>query len=250
MDYNALQAVLQKRMSTGLQGQVAYTYSKCMTDSGGYYGTWGSTQTSPGMPYWQNVYDDKSEKGPCFYDETHNLTSYVLYQLPFGSGKKFGHDMNKAANAVVGGWEVDGILTMHTGFAMTVNNWGDPSGTGAWVTRTNCSASIHYPKTSLAGGLGIQWFDPNDFTAPAAATFGNCSNGKLRGPGLKNFDMGIKKDFSLGEARKLEFRSEFLNLTNTKILNVPQVFFGSGDFGRISGSQGERNIQFALKLFF
>ncbi len=249
MGYNALQAVLQKRMSTGLQGQVAYTYSKCLTNSAGYYGTWGS-QASPGMPYWQNVYDGKTEKGPCFYDETHNLTSYVLYQLPFGQGKKYGSGMNKAANAVIGGWEVDGILTMHTGFAMTVNNWGDPSGTGAWVTRTNCSSSIKYPKNALAGGLGIQWFDPSNFTAPAAATFGQCSNGKLRGPGLKNFDMGIKKDFSLGEARKLEFRSEFLNLTNTKILNSPQVFFGSGDFGRISSSQGERNIQLALKLFF
>jgi hypothetical protein len=158
--------------------------------------------------------------------------------------------VNKAANAVIGNWEVDGILTMHTGFAMTVNNWGDPSGTGAWVTRTNCSASINYPKTALTGGLGIQWFNPSNFTAAPAATFGTCSNGKLRGPGLKNLDLGIKKDFSFGETRKLEFRSEFLNLTNTKILNSPQVFFGSGDFGRISKSQGERNIQFALKFYY
>ena len=249
MDYNALQAVLQKRMSSGLQGQVAYTYSKCMTNSAGYYGSWGgSTQASPGMPYWQNVYDGKTEKGPCFYDETHNLTSYVLYQLPFGRGKKFGSNMNKVANAVVGGWEVDGILTLHTGFAMTVNNWGDPSGTGAWVTRTNCSSSISYPKTTVSSG-GIQWFDPSAFTPVAAGHFGGCSNGKLRGPGLKNFDMGIKKDFSFGESRKLEFRSEFLNLTNTKILGAPTVFAGGG-LGQITHSQGERNIQLALKFFF
>ncbi len=255
MDYNALQAVLQKRMSSGLQGQVAYTYSKCMTNSGGYYGSWGSTQASPGMPYWQNVYDGKSEKGPCFYDETHNLTSYVLYQLPFGHGKKFGSSMNKAANAVVGGWEVSGILTLHTGFAMTVNNWGDPSNTGGWVSRTNCSSSIGYPKTivSQANGGGIQWFDPNSFTPVAAGHFGDCSNGKVRGPGLKNFDMGLKKEFSFGESRKLEFRSEFLNLTNTKILNVPTVFAdfsATTGLGRITSSQGERNIQLALKFIF
>ncbi len=249
MGYNALQAVLQKRMTSGLQGQVAYTYSKCLTNSAGYYGTWGNaTQTSAGMPYWQNVYDGKTEKGPCFYDETHNLTSYVLYQLPFGQGKKFGSGMNKAANAVVGGWEVDGILTLHTGFAMTVNNWGDPTNTGAWVTRTNCASSISYPKTSLGGGLGIQWFDPTSFVAPSAG-FGQCSNGKVRGPGLKNFDMGLKKNFNLGESRKLEFRSEFLNLTNTKILGAPTTFTG-GSLGQISHSQGERNIQLALKLFF
>jgi len=65
--------------------------------------------------------------------------------------------------------------------------------------------------------------------------------------------MGLKKDFSLGETRKLQFRSEFLNLTNTKILNVPNVFAdysSATSLGRITGSQGERNIQFALKLFF
>jgi hypothetical protein len=65
--------------------------------------------------------------------------------------------------------------------------------------------------------------------------------------------MGIKKDFSFGETRKLEFRSEFLNLTNTKILNSPSSFAdyspGTG-LGRITGSQGERNIQFALKFYY
>jgi hypothetical protein len=61
--------------------------------------------------------------------------------------------------------------------------------------------------------------------------------------------MGIKKDFSFGESRKLEFRSEFLNLTNTKILNAPTVFTGGG-LGQLDGSQGERNIQFALKFLF
>jgi hypothetical protein len=258
MNYNSLQAVLQKRMSSGLQGQVAYTYSKCMTNSGGYYGSWGG-QASPGMPYWQNVYDGKTEKGPCFYDETHNLTSYVLYQLPFGRGKKFGSGMNKVANAAVGGWEVDGILTLHTGFAMTVNNWGDPTGTGGWVSRSNCTSTIRYPKTVVPSTLGggIQWFDPSAFTNPNPAgvtpSFGNCSNGKVRGPGLKNFDMGIKKGFSFGETRKLEFRSEFLNLTNTKILNAPSVFADyspATGLGRITSSQGERQIQLALKLFF
>jgi hypothetical protein len=167
--------------------------------------------------------------------------------------------MNKAANAVVGGWEVDGILTLHTGFAMTVNNWGDPTNTGGWVSRPNCTSAISYPKTVVPSGLGggIQWFGPSAFTNPNPAgvtpSFGNCSNGKVRGPGLKNLDMGLKKDFSFGETRKLEFRSEFLNLTNTKILNSPAVFAdysAATGLGRITGSQGERNIQFALKFYY
>ena len=116
--YNALQAVLQKRMSNGLQGQVAYTWSKCMSNSPGYFGTgWGSTQatSSGGQPGWENIYNPRLDWGPCYYDQTHVLTSYVTYQLPIGHGKQFGHDMTAALNAVVGNWEIGGIVTLHSG---------------------------------------------------------------------------------------------------------------------------------------
>ena len=79
--YDALQATLQKRYSDGLQYQVAYTYSKCLTDSSGYYGSWGG-QTTPTSPYWQNLYDRKAEWGPCYYDVTHVLSTYAVYDIP------------------------------------------------------------------------------------------------------------------------------------------------------------------------
>ena len=89
--YNALQAVFQKAPSHGLQYQVSYTYGKCMTNNSGYYGTWSNARASnTASPYWQNIYDPKAEWSPCYYDETHNLTSYAVYELPFGKGKKFG----------------------------------------------------------------------------------------------------------------------------------------------------------------
>ena len=75
MRYDALQATLQKRFSGGLQGQVAYTYSKCMTDSIGYFGAGG--QAAPTSAYWQNLYDRRAEWGPCYYDVAHVLTSYA-----------------------------------------------------------------------------------------------------------------------------------------------------------------------------
>src|SRR5712671_7869391 len=91
MKYNALQAVFQKTQSHGLQYQVAYTYAKCMSDNTGYYGTWsGQRASSTASPYWQNTYDRKAEWAPCYYDETHNLTAYAVYELPFGKGKQFG----------------------------------------------------------------------------------------------------------------------------------------------------------------
>ena len=69
MMYNALQAVLQKNMGHGLQYQVSYTFSKCMSNNTGYYGTWSNARASTtASPYWQNVYDPKAEWAPCYYD--------------------------------------------------------------------------------------------------------------------------------------------------------------------------------------
>ncbi|MGB7848860.1 MAG: carboxypeptidase regulatory-like domain-containing protein, partial [Candidatus Acidiferrum sp.] len=114
MMYHALQMVLQKQMSSGLQYQVAYTYSKCMTNNSGYYGSWGGQQATTASPYWQNLYDPKAEWAPCYYDSTHVLSAYAVYELPFGRGKALGRDMNKAASAVVGGWTFSPIVSYHT----------------------------------------------------------------------------------------------------------------------------------------
>ena len=96
MEYNSLQAVLQKQMSHGLQDQVSYTYSKCMSDSTGYYGAWNNALSA--SAYWQNVYDQRSEWAPCYYDATHVLSAYAIYDLPFGHGKQFAGNANKVVN--------------------------------------------------------------------------------------------------------------------------------------------------------
>lgn len=88
MRYDGLQATFQKRFSGGLQGQIAYTYSKCMTDAIGYFGAGG--QAAPTSPYWQNLYDRRAEWGPCYYDVAHVLSSYVIYELPFGRNTEMG----------------------------------------------------------------------------------------------------------------------------------------------------------------
>ena len=125
--YHALQAVLQKRMGNGLEGQVAYTFSKCLSNSPGYFGTgWGSTgdTSSGGQPGPQNIYDLRSDWGPCFFNQKHVLASYVTYQLPVGRGKQFGKDMNSALNAIVGNWEIGAIVTAHSGNSLTLNEFG------------------------------------------------------------------------------------------------------------------------------
>ena len=205
--YDSLQAVLQKRMGHGLEGQVAYTYSKCLSDSPGYFGTgFGSTgaNSSGGQPGWENQYDGRSMWGPCYWDQTHIFTGYVSYDLPFGRGKQFGHDANPVVNAIVGDWEVGGILTAHSGNALTMNTFGgwansqDPSDTAgiSWYTLTDlpdCNGPIKNVNTFVPANTAtgapayIQWFDPTNVSYPAPRAgelghFGTCSVGDIRGP--------------------------------------------------------------------
>jgi hypothetical protein len=245
--YNALQAVLHKRLSNGLQGQVAYTYSKCMTNSSGYYGSWGG-QTTPTSPYFQNLYDMKAEWGPCYYDVTHILTSYAVYELPVGRGKKIGTDMNKAADALIGGWETSAIFTWHGGFPLTISG-SDASGTNSRGARADCIAPPNvFGKQEYSLG-GYQWFDPNSYAAPQAGTFGSCGVGTVRGPGLVGLDLTAEKNFNFTERYRLTFRTDFVNAFNHPILNSPNTGLGAG-LGAVQSSQPGRTIQFALKLFY
>jgi hypothetical protein len=265
--YNALQVVLKRNLAQGLDGQVSYTYSKCLSNSPGYFGTssWGGngTQTSMGLPGWQNIYDPRSDWGPCYYDTTHALTGFATYAIPVGRSRRFGHDMNRVADAVVGGWEVAPILNWHTGYALTpiLGGFGDPSGAlGAGilfdVSRPDCSGPAKYlkKKVSTPGSGFIQWWDPSTFSQPAAGSYGDCGVGSLRGPRYSDVDLSIHKDFRITESTGLEFRTEFVNLFNHPVLDFqggPSAFaLSSGIMGQINSSQGERNIQFALKLHF
>src|SRR5581483_5079135 len=131
MRYNALQTVLQKRFSHGLETQVSYTFSKCMTDNSGYFGTWSNTtQTTPSSPYFQNFYDPRAEWAQCYWDSKHVLSAYAVYELPIGRGKQFGRDLPAVANAVVGNWSINPILSWHTGFPLAMYG-PDNSGTGS-----------------------------------------------------------------------------------------------------------------------
>jgi hypothetical protein len=257
MMYNSLQAVLQKTLSNGLQYQVAYTFAKCMSNNTGYYGTWsGARQSNTASPYWQNVYDPKAEWAPCYYDETQNLTAFAIYELPIGTGKKFGNGMNKAANAIVGGWTVSPIMTLHSGFPMALyTNAVDPTGTGSRGLRPDCNGTntVYGRRDFTTAGLGggFIWFDPNNYSNPTT-TFGTCAPqlGGLRGPGYYNWDISLQKNFQVTERVKMQFRTDFLNAFNAVNLAAPNTTVAVATTGQITGAQPARVIQFALKLYF
>ena len=246
--YNSLQVTAQKRLTSGLQFTANYTFSKCMTNNIGYYGQGG--QTSQVNWYYQNIYDAAAEWGLCEYDAKSNFVANGVYSVPFGRGQKFGQNMNKAADLIVGGWQASAILSLHTGFAMSAgNSWSDASGTGSRGPRADCLTPVQYFGEQNSPLGGYQWYDPSAFAATSAGTFGSCGVGTVRGPGLKTIDFNLMKRFAITERQHLELRGEFINLFNTPILNAPNMGVGSG-MGLVQGSQGERNIQLALKYSF
>ncbi|HTT23426.1 MAG TPA: TonB-dependent receptor [Candidatus Sulfotelmatobacter sp.] len=255
MNYNALQAVLQKRYGNGLQYQVAYTYSKCRTDNSGYYGTWGSTQAGPANPYYQNLYDPRADWAPCYMDVSNTLTAYAVYDIPFGRGKKYGSNVNGALNAIAGGWTVSPLVSVRGGFPLALYDFGtDVTGTGSRGLRPDCNGANHVfgrkPATSGGQFIGYQWYDPTPYSAPAVGQFGTCpAQGPIRGPGYADVDLSLQKNFYFTETLRLQFRADFVNTFNHVNLNLPADALGT-NMGLINTSQDPRNIQFALKFYF
>ncbi len=249
MRYNSLQAVLQKEISHGLQYQVSYTFSKCMSDNTGYYGAWNNALSADA--YWQNVYDQRSEYAPCYYDARHVLSSYAVYDLPVGRGKMLGKNVNAAVNQVIGGWAVSPIVSFRTGWPLPVYESNDNSGTNSRGPRANCNGLPPITKTPISG-IGIWWFqNSGQFTDPGVGSFGNCSPqlDGLRSPRYTDVDMSVHKDFPIRERFRLQFRTDFINAFNHVQYNAPNMSLGS-TMGQITGAQPPRNIQLALKLYY
>jgi hypothetical protein len=264
MNYNALQTVLQQRLSNGLEGQVAYTWSHCLTNNSGYYGTWGAaTQATPASPYYQNLYNPGADYASCYYDSKNNLSAYATYDLPFGRGRKYGANMNRVVNAVVGGWQGSTILSIHSGFPLAVYNSDDTSNTGGRGARPDCGQQQVSGRQKSFGSSGAfqgyQWMSASGYSEPAPGTFGNCpAQGPVSGPGYTNTDLGLSKNFHFSESMYLQFRADFLNAFNNVQLGHPNTNYkcpfgqqcSSGSFGLINTSQPARNIQFALKFYY
>ena len=249
MNYNALQAVLQQHSSHGLDAQVSYTYSKCMTNNDGYYGTWGAnTETTPAANYWQNLYNPQADYAPCYWDSKHMISAYATYELPVGKGKQWGSALNPVVNAVIGNWTVAPIVSWHTGFPIALYG-PDNSGTGSPAPRPDCNGPVQYMHTTTTAGY--QWFSPNTFGPAAPGTFGNCpAQGPVIGPHYTDADISLQKNFPVTEHMRFQFRADFLNAFNHPNFAHPDNTLGDTNFGVISGTQDARQIQFALKFYF
>ncbi len=238
-NYNALQFSLNKRFNRGLAYQVAYTWSKSIDiGSSGWYGVEGQSVQDP---YHFN--NDRSVSG---FDLTHVLTVNTLYELPFGTGKKFATG-KRVTDYLLGGWQVNAIGSGRSGQPYNLSVPGDSANTGnTGYLRPNLVGNPNNPNPNRD-----QWFNKAAFAAPAAYTFGNLGRFALRTAAFWNVDMSVFREFRFLESRALEFRAEAFNLPNTAILGTPNGNLLNVNFGKITGTaNSERTLQLGVKIKF
>jgi hypothetical protein len=259
--YNALQTSVVQHLTRGLEFQANYTWSKCLSNGLGYFGQFGDEEALPGTVsqtnssfFFQNAYNPKGDYGRCISDVASAFNGYVTYDLPFGHGRQFASSVNRAVDTVIGGWSLATNFTLHSGFAINPSA-PDQSGTNSsGATRPDCVVGVskygNGQTVSLGPGqVGFQFLNPAAVSLPAAGTFGTCSEGSFRGPSLKTMDLSISKAFTITEQLRVQFMSQFINLTNTPIFGAPNAGLGA-TFGVISSSNPGRQIQFALRVNF
>jgi hypothetical protein len=252
-NYNALQTQLTKRVGAGLVG-ATYTYSKALdygdNDDSGLTWAWA--------PMYQRNY------ALAGFDRTHNLEIYGNYELPVGRGKRWASQ--GFASKVVGGWQLNGILSRQSGTPLTISS----SGTSVNAPGNTQTADQILANVAILGGHGIganggSYFNPLAFAAPSttSAVFGNSGRDIIRGPGVFNVNASLFRNFAVTERFKLQFRVETFNLTNTPQFGNPGVTLTSAKlsggvpipgslngFSQITTASNERQLRFALKLSF
>ena len=245
--YDSLQIKAEtKNTRHGLYALIGYTYARNF-DSGFSDGV----GTSAGATYWPLPGTTRADWGLSQLNVNHTFTASATYALPFGNGKRFGSNWSSGANAVFGGWEVDVIERVLSGFPVFLINSNNASG----VNLTNNGNNYNRPDQTCSGALShptaLKWFDTNCFPSAAAGELGNAARAPLYGPRFANTDISAIKHFRLPyEGVGLDFRAEFFNLLNHTNFADPTPDVSSPSFGTINQSLDPRVIQFALKLNF
>ena len=234
--YHAFQFSAEKRLTHGLNFLAAYTYGHTIDNVPTSFGG-GADGPVP-----QNIRERSADRGNSGFNIRHRFTYGSNYQLPFGKGKAHLND-NAVANAILGGWQMNGIATLQTGLPYT------PTLASSTVDATSRPNRVGNGTIDNPGPS--RWFDTAAFVQPAQFQYGNAGRNILYGPGRVNFDFSLFKDFPITEQVKVQFRTEFFNIFNTPQFDLPNATIGTGSAGTITGIVGiPRQIQFGLKIVF
>lgn len=256
--YNALQVKLERRFAGGLYLLNSFTWSKAIDNAAGHL------EASSGDNSRGNINNLANDKGLSNYDQPLNNTTSIVYDLPFGKGRKFGSNMATAFDYVLGGWRATLINSVTSG--LPANLTYSPAaafqvGSSLTYRPNQLLADLYTPEgqrdpSNYLNILGVAV--PTDRSQP----FGTAGRNTVRGPNFWQADLGLHKSFPVwGESTKLEFRMEAFNLFNRSNFQVPNTNASNirivggvpttgGGYGTITSTFPARQIQFALKLLF
>jgi hypothetical protein len=237
--YHSLTAEVKRVSRGGLHYQVYYTLARDIGD------------LEDGQSA-ENAYDRRRERAVWPDVPTHRLAGNVLYELPFGKGKRFAAGGGRWMNALVGGWSLNNIAAGENGFFLTPSWTGpDPTGTRYTTSRTAPSVTIRpnaLRNANISNRTTALWFDPTAFAAPTPGFFGTSAKGVIKGPGSRVLHTSVAKQFTIRERARLRLEFNVTNVLNhpnyrdpdTNISNVATV-------GRIT-NVGDRNYKMDMAI--
>lgn len=245
--YHSMIAKAQKRLSSGLTFLSAFTWSKNMDNEFASGNFFSGSVAAP-----QDAYDLAAEYSLAVTDTPLRWSNTLSYYLPFGKGKTFLGNSNKVIDLAVGGWQVNFTNIYQTGFPLAIyESTNQNSGLGTGAQRPNATGVSPAVDGSVEARLN-NYINPLAFSNTAAYAYGNLSRTiNYRGPGMKNWDASVFKNFAVTERFNAEFRAEALNLFNSPQFPNPNTKFGSTSFGTISTQVNfSRLIQLGVRFSF
>lgn len=230
--YHGLETSIQRRFSGGLSFVTNYTWSRTIDNQGSI-----------------DLRDYKLDKGLSAFHMAHRFNVAGVWEIPFGTGRRFGTGSTPVVNALLGGWQLSGILVFRTGTPLSVGILGDNLNTGGGYQQV--PNRIREPNLPRGQRTRQTFFDTGAFERPALYSIGGAGRNILIGPGNRNLDLSIAKQFPLGEKKHLQFRAEAFNATNHPNWGNPGTTLGTAAFGTITSNENlPRIMQLGLKLVF
>jgi hypothetical protein len=245
-EFDSLQVTFTQRLTAGVSGIAAYTWSSSEDDASGLFASAGD----PNFP--QDSRNPEAEWGRSNFDLRHRLSAGFAYALPIGTGTSNLADDGWLSD-LLSDWEVSGILTLQSGrpFTVALPPEFDNSNTGRSTLGFGANDRpdlVGDPELADPGPEG--WFDTTAFSVPPRGSFGNAGRNILDGPGYGNLNLAILKHVGLGQDARLQLRLEAFNLFNRTNFDLPDNFLGSPTFGQILSAQSPRRLQIGAKLLY
>jgi Carboxypeptidase regulatory-like domain len=250
--YNSLQIKAEtKTPKYGLYALIGYSYSH--TYDNGLSDGLGSLLSAPyfPLPNWEKLDWSLSQ-----INLNNSFTASVIYDLPFGKGKKFGNSWNSLTNTLIGNWQLTVIEKITSGFPVplidSANSSGAAFNAGGNGNNFNRPNQVTGCNPYAANHSQLQWINSACFVAPPGGQLGNASRVPVVGPDFVNTDFSVIKQFALPwENMGLNFRAEFFNLFNHAQFGMPVNDINAPAFGSVNSTvNNPRLVQFGLKLTF